>query len=713
MRGRRSQLHEDRSKFPCRIFPSLSNLAMATRWLLLAVLGCVGAESPPMFGEITSPNYPQGYPDNAKESWDVRVPEGYGIRLYFIHLDIEPSDGCEYDALKVVIGDAVEDAICGRNVGGAPGHPIKERYYPSNTLQLLFTSDFSNQERYTGFSAYYVAVDVDECEDGAINPCSHFCNNYIGGYFCSCPPEYDLHEDQHTCGVNCSGGRYTELRGQISSPGYPSPYPENSLCEYKVLLEPGYQVILTFQPTDFDIEEADDGSCSYDSLMIKAKGRKFGPFCGKSPPPPIETGSYEVDVLFQTDSGGDNKGWKLRYSEDAIPCPNQVTENSILDPQNAKYIFKDMVTVRCEEGFEIVAGDKKTLSFLAKCQADGTWSNAHLQCQPVDCGNPKEADFAEMKFESTTYQSEAKYNCKSDYYSLLGEETYHCSLDGVWVNSKGQTDPPTCKPVCGRTTLQHQSRIYGGSPAENGYFPWVIHFPSGDIGGGSLISDQWVLTAAHVVQDHNLPRILAGDVMHRKGVELVAKKVIIHPSWIRGNNEARRNYDNDIALVQLSQRIEMGPCICPVCLPENMTASSPDIDEVGYVAGWGKPNDDFRRLKTATLQYAPVSVRKTEDCKNSVVTDQVFTENMICAGGGGKDSCQGDSGGPLMFRYVSEEVEDERLYLGGIVSWGLECGKFGMYSRVRNYLEWIKETIKETEREDAGEQKTKPLKICK
>ncbi|CAI9602873.1 unnamed protein product [Staurois parvus] len=239
-----------------------------------------------------------------------------------------------------------------------------------------------------------------------------------------------------------------------------------------------------------------------------------------------------------------------------------------------------------------------------------------------------------------------------------------------------------------------------------------MHFPSGDLGGGSLISDQWVLTAAHVVQDHLQPRLLAGDVSHRKGVELLAKKVILHPKWTVGNNDNRMNYDNDIALVQLNRRIEMGPCISPVCLPEIIMDPSPEINEVGYVAGWGRKSDNFKLLKTAVLQYVPVPVRKTEDCKNSEVTNQVFTENMICAGGSNKDSCQGDSGGPLMFRYKSEDVKEKKLYIGGIVSWGLKCGEFGMYTRVKNYVEWIKETIKETEKED-DEQKAELLKICK
>lgn len=54
-----------------------------------------------MHGEILSPNYPQAYPNDALESWKIEVPPGYGIHLYFTHLDIEPSQDCEYDFVKV------------------------------------------------------------------------------------------------------------------------------------------------------------------------------------------------------------------------------------------------------------------------------------------------------------------------------------------------------------------------------------------------------------------------------------------------------------------------------------------------------------------------------------------------------------------------------------------------------------------------------------
>lgn len=55
-----------------------------------------------MYGEILSPNYPQAYPNDLQESWEIQVPPGYGIRLYFTHLDLEPSQNCEYDSVKVL-----------------------------------------------------------------------------------------------------------------------------------------------------------------------------------------------------------------------------------------------------------------------------------------------------------------------------------------------------------------------------------------------------------------------------------------------------------------------------------------------------------------------------------------------------------------------------------------------------------------------------------
>ncbi|XP_069835975.1 complement C1s subcomponent [Dendropsophus ebraccatus] len=692
---------------------------MTLRWLLLALLGCVSAESPSMFGEITSPNYPQFYPNNAVKTWNIQVPDGYGIRLYFIHLDIEPSENCEYDSLQVIIGNEVQQVLCGRHSFGSSGFP-KEKFYLTTQMKLSFRSDFSNQERHIGFAAYYVAEDVDECE--VSDPCSHFCSNYIGGYFCSCPPEYELQEDQKTCGVNCSGGLYTDLRGQISSPGYPSPYPENSRCEYKVLLESGYQVILTFKAQDFDIEDSEEGSCSYDTLTVKAKGKKFGPYCGKRPPPRIETGSNEVDIEFITDSGGDNKGWKIYYSEEAIPCPTNVFQHSILSPQKGKYVFKDMVTVECKEGYEIVSKKKRLPSFRTKCQGDGTWSLTH-KCEPVNCGDPEGIDNGEVDFTDTMYGSKAVYMCKTEYYTMVGDATFTCSMNGSWMNSNQNSELPKCAGVCGKSSVLPLSRIFGGEEAREGYFPWMVRIlMSSNFGGGSLISDRWVLTAAHILRKDELPSLEIGAVNYKKATKVNAKQVIIHPQWAEApdEDEERKNYNNDIALIQLERRIELGECISPVCLPKKGDTTHPAINENGFIAGWGKTDriNIINQDKPRLLQYNQIPLHNLEHCKKEVPDTYTVTANMLCAGGKGHDSCQGDSGGPLMFEDLkykqdNKQKKDKRLYIAGIVSWGIKCGEFGMYTRVQNYIDWIEKTIESVENKEKNEEQPEPLKICK
>ena len=64
-----------------------------------------------MHGEILSPNYPQAYPNDVVKSWDIEVPEGFGIHLYFTHVDIEPSESCAYDSVQIISGDIEEGSI--------------------------------------------------------------------------------------------------------------------------------------------------------------------------------------------------------------------------------------------------------------------------------------------------------------------------------------------------------------------------------------------------------------------------------------------------------------------------------------------------------------------------------------------------------------------------------------------------------------------------
>uniref|UniRef100_A0A4W5RK73 trypsin n=1 Tax=Hucho hucho TaxID=62062 RepID=A0A4W5RK73_9TELE len=71
-----------------------------------------------------------------------------------------------------------------------------------------------------------------------------------------------------------------------------------------------------------------------------------------------------------------------------------------------------------------------------------------------------------------------------------------------------------------------------------------------------------------------------------------------------------------------------------------------------------------------------------------------LTDGMFCGGlpEGGKDTCAGDGGGPYVLKYGGV------VWAAGIASWGIDCGEpgqYGVYTRVANYVEWIKKTMEE------------------
>ncbi|XP_041267036.1 complement C1s subcomponent isoform X1 [Onychostruthus taczanowskii] len=679
----------------------------------------VWADAASMYGEILSPNYPQGYPNYANETWQIQVPLGYGIHLYFTHLDLEPSQDCEYDFVKVLSGGYVEGVLCGRKKPRAPGSRIVEEFrVPYNTLTMAFQSDFSNEERFTGFAAYYVAVDLDECTDFVDEPCSHYCNNYIGGYFCSCPPDYFLYEDNKTCGVNCSGNVFTESTGEIASPNYPSQYPENSRCDYRVALSPGYFVVLTIRRGDFDVEPADSYGICHDSLTIVSGKQHFGPYCGSKFPGPseIKTRSNVLDIIFQTDQGIQHKGWKIRYYGDPVTCPMSVISNSVIDPKKDRYILKDVVKVTCVEGYEIVRQRDSITSFLSSCQENGGWSNSHLSCVPVNCGDPPPVDNAQVSYVSELheplYTAAVRYECEAPYYSLenKGHEIYRCSASGEWVNEELGTKLPKCVPVCGvpSNPIRDTGRIFGGTRAEKGNFPWQVYF-SNPRASGVLISDRWVMTAAHVLEGYDKPPMYAGVINVRRefltqdAEKLIPEASFIHPGWKEEPAETRIDFDNDIALLKLRDPVKLGPDISPICLPGKSPAYELEEGTLGYIAGWGRREKGKLPADLWKAQIPVVNMDKCRSVKPDGSDDSVFyifTDNMICAGGG-KDSCQGDSGGAYA---IQDPLNATRYYVAGLISWGPKCGTFGLYTKVVRYLDWIRETMLKHEGKEAGQE---------
>ncbi|XP_029795517.1 mannan-binding lectin serine protease 1 isoform X2 [Suricata suricatta] len=690
------------------------------RWLLLYHALCLSSlktsahtvELNNMFGQIQSPGYPDSYPSDSEVTWNITVPEGFRIKLYFMHFNLESSYLCEYDYVKVETEDQVLATFCGRETTDTEQTPGQEVVFsPGSFMSITFRSDFSNEERFTGFDAHYMAVDVDECterEDEELS-CDHYCHNYIGGYYCSCRFGYLLHTDNRTCRVECSDNLFTQRTGVITSPDFPNPYPKSSECFYTIELEEGFMVSLQFEDI-FDIEDHPEVPCPYDYIKIKAGPKVLGPFCGETAPGPINTQSHSVQILFRSDNSGENRGWRLSYRATGNECPDlQPPVHGKIEPLQAKYSFKDQVLISCDTGYKVLKDNVEMDTFQIECLKDGTWSNRIPTCKIADCGAPAELKHGQITFSTrnklTTYKSEIRYSCQQPYYKMLHNITgiYTCSAQGVWMNEVLGRSQPTCLPVCGLPKFSRKlmARIFNGRPAQKGTTPWIAmlsHWTEQPFCGGSLLGSSWIVTAAHCLHqplDPEYPSLPATDLISPSDFKIIlgkhwrrqsdkneqhlgVKRFLLHPLY------DPNTFENDVALVELLDSPVLNDYVMPICLPKG----PPQEEAMVIVSGWGK---QFLQRFPETLMEIEIPIVDHRTCQEAYAPlKKKVTRDMICAGEkeGGKDACAGDSGGPM----VTLDKETGQWYLVGTVSWGDDCGKkdrYGVYSYIYHNTDWI------------------------
>ncbi|NWZ93815.1 TM11E protease, partial [Nesospiza acunhae] len=231
-------------------------------------------------------------------------------------------------------------------------------------------------------------------------------------------------------------------------------------------------------------------------------------------------------------------------------------------------------------------------------------------------------------------------------------------------------------------------RITGGQRALEGDWPWQasIQLDGSHRCGASIISNTWLVTAAHCFRGVRDPRRWTasfGILLRPPKQKKLVRKIIVHESY----GDVLLDHEYDVAVVELASPIEFTSEVHSVCLPE---ASHVFPDNTScFVTGWGALENDGECNSVNQLRQAEVRIISTAVCNRRQVYGGAITAGMLCAGylDGQVDACQGDSGGPLVHAN-SRGI----WYLVGIVSWGDECGKPnkpGVYTRVTYYRNWI------------------------
>ncbi|XP_077746732.1 chymotrypsinogen B-like [Canis aureus] len=242
---------------------------------------------------------------------------------------------------------------------------------------------------------------------------------------------------------------------------------------------------------------------------------------------------------------------------------------------------------------------------------------------------------------------------------------------------------------CGVPAIHPQlsglSRIINGEDAVPNSWPWQVSLQTSSgfhFCGGSLISQHWVVTAAHCgVRKSHL--VVAGVSDHSSTEEAVQvlpiAEVFEHPLW----GQDLGPYD--IALLKLAAPALLSATASPVCLP-GTNASFP-AGSLCATTGWGRTRYNSNKTPDK-LQQAALPLLSNAECKK--FWGSKITDVMICAGASGVSSCMGDSGGPLVCQ------KDGAWTLVGIVSWGsgwCNPSSPGVYTLVTKFIPWVLEIL--------------------
>ncbi|XP_070492363.1 chymotrypsin-like protease CTRL-1 [Chironomus tepperi] len=251
---------------------------------------------------------------------------------------------------------------------------------------------------------------------------------------------------------------------------------------------------------------------------------------------------------------------------------------------------------------------------------------------------------------------------------------------------------------CGKPIIRFGT-VFFGTQIKRGAYPWVAALKTTTGGnffcGGTLISKNLVITAAHCIEEKQKNYVLAPkDIFVILGAHNLeardepgritssVRDIHIHYEW----NPFVASYDADIAILKLGSNFYFNEYIQPICIaaPNSQAALKTDGIVVGYGRSENKKVENIARIITSPI--VPYQF-----CANNSYHESLLTHRTFCGGfANGTSVCVGDSGSGLIVKHGAV------YYLRGIVSSslydlnnGCDINSYSVFTDTLEFYSWI------------------------
>ncbi|XP_030376386.1 chymotrypsin-1-like [Scaptodrosophila lebanonensis] len=227
------------------------------------------------------------------------------------------------------------------------------------------------------------------------------------------------------------------------------------------------------------------------------------------------------------------------------------------------------------------------------------------------------------------------------------------------------------------------SRIVGGQPAHAFQAPFMVSLQQEGthVCGGSILTERWILTAAHCVKHKDIT-ILAGtpNLSIKSGAKVFnVQRVVVHCNY------NYPQYANDIALIFTKEVMKYSLRIRPIPFIADFVPDGASLKLTGWGALDYNPYADFPTAPTKlqSLSFRSVPYHKCNHLWKDA--DGVDIGNICAFNRLGKGACHGDSGGPLVYNGN----------LVGVASFVMPCatGVPDVFASVGYHYDFIRTTI--------------------